>query len=335
MNNSRPESRALTALEYKVLSFLLQNGAEFSEKEIARQLHLSPSTVNYVLHKLRAEDIVRGFYYRFNYFKLGLERSAGLYFTVEQGADMMDCAAELAEYPGVEDAVVITGRYDVALKVYQPTLEHIQDLNARMGRDFRGRMKFSSSAVTIRPYKIHQIPITAAHLGKTELSELDRKLIGARSLNPQIAITDLADQLGVSRNTASAHWHDLIERKVVLKKSVLLNPSYAPQLGLDFRTIVMMDVRPDLVDEICPLLAERPEVHELATVASNYNVISVVRTHSVDEFQNFHLMLRRVEPFKGNVVKTNSVLVVASKSRRPSGIDFHESTLGMAESHGH
>jgi DNA-binding Lrp family transcriptional regulator len=329
-NGSEAGVRPLSPLDYKVLYFLLHNGADFSEKEIARRLHMSPSTVNYELNKLRELDVIRGYYYRFNYFKLGLARSAGLFFSAEGGEDPVEHASAIADYPGVEDVVVITGRYDVAVKVYQPSLEHIQDLGVRMARDFRGRLKYSNVMLTLRPYKIHQIPITAAHLAPTKLDDTDRHLIAARSRDPGATLAQVAEELGVSRNTAGSRWARLVDEKVVLKKSLLLNPRYAPQLGLDFRMLVLMDVRPEKAGELCERLSLRPEVHEIATVATNYNVLAVVRTHSIQEFTDFHIMLRKAEPYKGNVLKTSSVLVTASKSRKPAGITFHESTLAGA-----
>ena len=118
----------LTKIDLKVLDYVCINGCQIPESLMAKELRLKPSTIAYSLKKMEREKAILGYRYRVNYARLGLGATAWVFLNVRVSeSDSMQLLDSLLKFPQVHVASFITGSYDLALKVIERDVYHIDD----------------------------------------------------------------------------------------------------------------------------------------------------------------------------------------------------------------
>nr|WP_042682648.1 Lrp/AsnC family transcriptional regulator [Thermococcus paralvinellae] len=98
-------------LDRKILS-LLQKDARLSYREIAKKLNVAVGTVYNRLKRLEEEGILKGFYPKLDYEKLGYELTA-IIGVRAQGKRIIQIEREIAKDDHVLCVYDVTGEYDI------------------------------------------------------------------------------------------------------------------------------------------------------------------------------------------------------------------------------
>ncbi|MFC4619143.1 Lrp/AsnC family transcriptional regulator [Camelliibacillus cellulosilyticus] len=94
----------------------------------------------------------------------------------------------------------------------------------------------------------------------TQLDEIDKKLIALLHENGRASYTDLAKEVNLSRVAVHTRVDALIERGIIEKFTVVVNPE---KIGIGVSAFFSVEVEPKHLHEIADRLAEEPAVTSL------------------------------------------------------------------------
>jgi len=117
----------LDDLDRAVLAALQENG-RMALSEIARRTGVAPATVHERLAKLRRAGVVLGFFTRVNPAFLGYTVTALIHLRTELADQVERTIADLRAIPEVEEVHVVTGEYDLVVKMRARDTAHLQEL---------------------------------------------------------------------------------------------------------------------------------------------------------------------------------------------------------------
>ncbi|NYZ79795.1 Lrp/AsnC family transcriptional regulator, partial [Candidatus Micrarchaeota archaeon] len=109
---------SLSDVDKRILDFLIYEGAQYSEHQIAKRLRLSQTTVNYNLRALRENNVIQGCKYRVDPAKVGYPVMAWFFVEFGEKAVVESVVDKLLSHRNVFDVLVMTGYYDLVLKTY-------------------------------------------------------------------------------------------------------------------------------------------------------------------------------------------------------------------------
>ncbi len=95
---------------------------------IAGRVNAAPATVHERLAKLRRSGILVAFSVRLDAAKLGYSVTALVHLTIELANDLEKTLEELKSIPEVEEIHVVTGEYDLVVKLRARDSAHLQEL---------------------------------------------------------------------------------------------------------------------------------------------------------------------------------------------------------------
>lgn len=109
---------------------LLQNDSRLSNKQIAAQVGLAPSSVHDRLKRLWSEGVLTGAYVEVapKAMGVGLEALLLIELSKHERATVDRLMEEVVHIPEVRSAHLITGRYDLVVHVVARDTQHLKDL---------------------------------------------------------------------------------------------------------------------------------------------------------------------------------------------------------------
>lgn len=117
----------LDQIDRGILAALQENG-RISLTAIAQRVNAAPATVHERLAKLRRSGLVLGITARLDAVKLGYSVTALVHLTIELANDLERTLEELKAIPEVEEVHVVTGEYDLVVKLRARDTAHLQEL---------------------------------------------------------------------------------------------------------------------------------------------------------------------------------------------------------------
>lgn len=119
----------LDRTDFDILS-LLQNNANLSNKQIAAEVGLAPSSAHERLKRLRDDGVLRGAHADVNpkAMGIGLEALFFLELSTHQLPGVDRLMAEVIRIPEVRLALNVTGRWDFIVYVVARDMQHLKDL---------------------------------------------------------------------------------------------------------------------------------------------------------------------------------------------------------------
>lgn len=117
----------LDAVDKKILAALQENG-RMALSAIAERVGVAPATVHERLAKLRASGVVKGFVVNVDPQALGYTVTALVHVRVDLSPPLEKTVEELSAIPEVEEVHLITGEYDLVVKVRARNTQHLQEL---------------------------------------------------------------------------------------------------------------------------------------------------------------------------------------------------------------
>lgn len=110
-----------------ILASLQQDG-RMPFNEIARRARVAPATILDRVAKLRRAGIISGYALRLGARALGYTVTALIHLRTELHENVERTVADLKAIPEVEEVHVVTGEYDLWIKVRARDSEHLQEL---------------------------------------------------------------------------------------------------------------------------------------------------------------------------------------------------------------
>ncbi|MDV3277563.1 MAG: Lrp/AsnC family transcriptional regulator [Nitrososphaerales archaeon] len=119
----------LSTKDQKILAELLEDGRK-SVVEISKELRIPRATVQERLKKLVDSGVIRKFVAIPDYSKIGKQVTALVLvsFRNAENVSQRSLAEQMSKIPGVYEVIVISGEWDIALKVRAGSVEDIGTL---------------------------------------------------------------------------------------------------------------------------------------------------------------------------------------------------------------
>ncbi|MEM0372304.1 MAG: winged helix-turn-helix transcriptional regulator [archaeon] len=279
---------SLSDVDKRILSFMIYDGAHFSEHEMAKRLKLSQTTVNYNIRSLRERGVILGYKYRVDPAKVGYPLMVWFFGEFGEKVDVDRIVAKLFSHGNIFDVLVMTGHYDIVLKAYFRSREDIDGLLTWIGNELKGQVRRISAAIVTSVHKIHQKPPCK---DSVFVSRNERMVMSMKIADPSLSMSEIAKKTGMHRNTVASCWKSLWEKKVLLKKSPIINPDYFSELGISFKAIVLIDAVIGKKEKAVNYLAGLKEVHELTSIAYENDLLAVMR---VDSLHSSYKLVREI-----------------------------------------
>ncbi len=138
----------LDSKDESILRSLLEDGRR-SAVEISRELDVPRATVQERLNRLVNDGVIKKFAAVPDYSKLGLKVTAYVFvtFTSEERVPQRTLAEHISKIPGVFEVSVISGEWDILLKVRASSVEEIGRLVVDRLRAMKGIEKTETCVV--------------------------------------------------------------------------------------------------------------------------------------------------------------------------------------------
>jgi len=145
-----------------------------------------------------------------------------------------------------------------------------------------------------------------------QIDDVDWAVIDALVRDGRISLTDLSEQINVSRSTVHARLQRLRDDGVISGFTAIVDPA---AIGLGVSALVFLDVEQHdwrgLRDELIAL----PGVEYLALCAGRFDMVMVVRAASIGDLRD--VLLERVQRMPD--VKSSETVLILDEISRPEG----------------
>lgn len=121
------EPVALDTVDLRLL-LLLADDARISQRSLARELGMSPPAVADRLARLHRQGVITGYGVRLDWSALGYPTIVYLTVTAVQGYEQGTIMARLAAIPEVDEVMLVTGNFDMLVRVRVRDHTHLRDL---------------------------------------------------------------------------------------------------------------------------------------------------------------------------------------------------------------
>lgn len=123
-----PSARvALDAVDLRLL-LLLSKDARLSQRSLARELSMSPPAIAERIARLERQDVITGYGVRLDWGALGYPTIVYLTITAVQGYQQGLIMDQLADLPEVEEVLLVTGAFDMLVRLRVRDDSHLRDL---------------------------------------------------------------------------------------------------------------------------------------------------------------------------------------------------------------
>ena len=147
---------------------------------------------------------------------------------------------------------------------------------------------------------------------KNQLDDLDAKIISALSEDGRRSYAEIGQAVGLSTTTVHERVRKLVDRGVIERFSVRVDPE---RIGQSFTAFVA--IRNDggiHCREVAPCLRAMPEVMELHSVAGEYDFLAKIRTTHPRALED---LLYKIKAIRGVARTTSTVVLNTEFEDRP------------------
>jgi len=145
-----------------------------------------------------------------------------------------------------------------------------------------------------------------------QIDGVDRALLSALIDDGRISLTDLAEQVNVSRSTVHARMQRLRDDGVISGFTATVDPAV---LGFGVAALVFLDVEQHDWRALRDELAALPGVEYLAMCAGRFDMVMLVRAESIAALRD--VLLERIQRMP-DVTSTETVLILDEIRRSPT-----------------
>lgn len=305
---------AFSDLDAKVLRYCTEHGVLESERSIAKKLRISPSTLSFKLRSLEDRGVITAYRLRVDFKKLGFPTVAWVFVAIENKNDVVALMDTVLSFPQVHVCCFLSGSFQLAFKVYCRNEEEVKNVidDARKSiglEENNSRAFFVSDTV-----KSHNIVI--GNDSGYNTSEIDYLVLQEKMLDPNASLESISKKLGLHKNTLILHWKRLLEKKIVLKKTPIINPDFHQFIGIGFPTICFFNAADGKKKELEEMLCALREVHELNALGSGFDFLAVIRAQNPAAFFKLLNFFYSDKEFSKNIKSIQANILLRTDSRR-------------------
>ena len=306
-NQADWKAKELSSVDERILKLLGLKGVR-SENYISKKLGLNVATIKYHLKMLKKNHVIANERWRLNRIALGFPASAWVFLVLRRGSYYRNVMNELLKYPEVKIVFFIGEDYDLCAKVIGKNQEEIMKKIFKIENECKQFLRNSAIVFSAKVFKNHNIEIKDVE--PAALDNTDIEILKLRTTEPEIKIAEMAKRLKVHRNTVSGKWQDFVKNKIVLKKSVIINPDYYYFANVGFTVLMVIDTEIGMAEKLAKELMQYDEVHELTRVASQNDLFALVRTNSLKNFMEFHRKVYMNHAIASHIVRLKNRVVL-------------------------
>ena len=126
-----------------------------------------------------------------------------------------------------------------------------------------------------------------ANYTNDDLDSYDRKILSVVSRDARITVTELSNQIGLSKTPCHARLKRLEQEGYILGYHAVLDPV---KLGIDhiaFIEVKLSDTRARALDEFNEAVRKLPQVDQCHMIAGGYDYLLKVRTSTIADYRIF------------------------------------------------
>lgn len=118
---------ALDVIDLRLL-LLLSKDARLSQRSLARELGMSAPAIADRVARLERQGVIAGYGVRLNWGALGYDSPVYITITAVQGYQQGTIMEKLAELPEVDEVLLVTGAFDMLVRLRVRDVRHLRDL---------------------------------------------------------------------------------------------------------------------------------------------------------------------------------------------------------------
>jgi len=126
-----------------------------------------------------------------------------------------------------------------------------------------------------------------------QLDTKDKKILNILQENSRASYTYIAGELGVSEATVRYRVKNLVDKGVINKFTVLLDPK---KIGYPTTGILMVKIAPDNFEKTSEQISDLSETYHVFQNTGEYNLVAVVHAHNLEHLSDLR---KRVEMMPG------------------------------------
>ncbi len=302
----------LTDLEKNLLYVITREGGQVTEKELAKKLNKNIDTIRYKIKRFEEKGVIKGYMLRLNHFKIGGENIAWVFLSLKKYKEFEELMREFLKYENVLSVEILTGLRDIVIKLLVKDFEQILELLMDIEERFSDIVKDYKISFNLRVFKMHDIILRKEDLEPAKIDKIDREILGVLKKEPLLKIKEVAERLGLHRNTVSKKMKNLWKRKIILKKSPKIDPRYFGDIKRRFISIVEIEFVTGFLTNLVDELIKMEEVHDLYLTENN-ELLAVILTKNIEHFYELHRTLRT--KYDNYIVKTVSNIVLKAAGK--------------------
>ncbi|MEM4261707.1 MAG: Lrp/AsnC family transcriptional regulator [Candidatus Diapherotrites archaeon] len=306
----------LSNLELRIIRYGLENGLLESEREIAKKLRISPSTFSFKMRKLEDKGIITTYRYRIDFTKLGFTKIAWIRFRPEYGKHSMEeYMQKILENPQVHVCAFTSGSKNFAIKVYAKSIQEIKEITKKIGKEHNANKNIETIIIT-KQLKAHNLKISEQK-SQIKFDEKHYEILSKKMQNPKQSIIEIAKELNLHRNTITKKWKEMIDNKIILKKTPIINPEFYRQIGIHCMAMHIFTPKKGMLDKLSQQLLEMKEVHEL-NETKDKKLLAIIRTNDLGSYFKITSEFLSKKKISKCIQKSLFNIIITSDSRRPT-----------------
>lgn len=308
-NNKAGGAVKLTVKDRRILGSLFGN-ARMPFSVIAREVRLSKEAVNYRVRRLMSSGLLAGFNTVIDVRKLGWEM-----FFVYVRFRNIDAEREgrilsfLESHPNVAQLFRCMGNYDAILKVFA---RHHADVDVIM-KEIEAKFKENFDQYDI-DYIVEETAVPFSFLygtaskaevhaatqakqdrkdGRVAVSKAELQILNVLAKNARLSLSEVAEQLGVQRDTVKYHLKKMEREGVILK----YRPDTLPKkLGYNWYFLILKTEKLDSLTDmkLKSFVLSHPNVTYLYRTVRSSDIQIELRAKTTEKLNGFLMELRGI-----------------------------------------
>jgi Lrp/AsnC family transcriptional regulator, regulator for asnA, asnC and gidA len=128
-----------------------------------------------------------------------------------------------------------------------------------------------------------------------DLDELDKRILMQLQSDARVSCADIGRRLKVAETTIRFRINRLIENGVIRKFISLLDPL---KVGLNVSGAILLKIDPAHLEQACKQLIAFKETQYLFQSTGEYDVVSVILAHDMDQLNDLVIKTKMIEGVK-------------------------------------
>jgi len=291
----------LDNISYQIIKALTEDG-RCSFTKLAKELKIKPSIVSSKVNKMLENDLI-SIQAVPNPYKIGYKFQTVIALNADQQQINSICDA-LTDNFNISSIAIMYGIYDILIFAEFPDIDMLLKLVREQLPNIKGVTNVEAFLVSERKKNLNKFFKEESLIhDPVHVDDIDIKLISELRKNGRANLANLANKYGISTASVTRRVASLT-KKDVIKITVVPNHTKL----LDFTAVAYLAIKTKLhkVNEVCDQLAAFPEVHNLMTLISGFNILAVLVMQNHDALYQF---------VKNNILSIDGVVDVETMIR--------------------